>query len=134
MSLQTRGVPPTPGGWTCDPAMQFRILRNNLTSDLSLAGCNISVDNPSDAKLKIVRNSFKVEDWYVDMTNRCLIPKKPGGGCYSNSVGIPANTPPTVPGGTVYPNDFLNYNIASAAFAPGSNNNIFVEFGSICYR
>lgn len=134
ISLETRGLPSTSSTWTCDPSLQFRILRSNLNADLSQAGCNIGVDNPSDPKLAIVRNSFRVEDWYVDMVNRCLIPKKAGAGCYAQNVGIPANTPPTMAGGNTYPNDFLTYNIASPAYPPGQNNNLFVEFGSICFR
>jgi hypothetical protein len=132
LSLETRGLPAISGSWTCDPAMQFRILRSNLTADLNQAGCAIGIDNPADAKLAIVRNSFKVEDWYVDMANRCLIPKKSGGGCYATNVGIPANTP--LSANNTYPNDFLSYNIAATAYPPGQNNNIFVDFGSICYR
>ncbi len=134
LNLETRGLPSVTSTWTCDPAMQFRILRSNLTSDVSLAGCTIGVDNPSDAKLAIVRNSFRVEDWYVDMAARCLIPKKAGAGCYASTVGIPANTQPTVVGGNIYPNDFLTYDISKPAYPPGQNNNLFVEFGSICYR
>ena len=134
INLETRGLPSRTGVWTCDPAMQFRILRSNLTADLSQAGCSLSVDNPADTKLSIVRNSFRVEDWYVDMVNHCLIPKKTGAGCYNVTTGIPANTPATPPGSSTYANDFLNYNIAAPAFPPGQKNNLFVEFGSICYR
>ncbi len=134
INLESRGVPSTINPWTCDPSMQFRILRTNLTADLSQAGCALSVDNPNDSKLAIVRNSFRAQDWYVDMANRCLIPKKAGAGCYNASVGIPANTPPIPPANNTYANDFLNYNIASPAFPPGQKNNLFVEFASICYR
>ncbi len=134
LNLETRGLPSHVGTWTCDPSLQFRILRSNLTADLSQAGCSLSIDNLSDPKLVIVRNSFRVEDWYVDMVNRCLIPKKPGYGCYASTVGIPANTPATPPGSGTYANDFLNYSLASPAFPPGQKNNLFVEFGSICYR
>ncbi len=132
LNLESRSLPAVSGAWTCDPSMQFRVLRSNLTSDLKQAVCTMGVDDPNDAKLAIVRNSFRVEDWYVDMANRCLIPKKTGGGCYATSVGIPINSPQQVNG--TYRNDYLNYSLGSPANPPGKNTNIFVEMASICYR
>ncbi len=131
IDLKSRGAPGSPAPWTCDPAMQFRILRTNLLADVQLAGCQLRNDDPTDPKLAIVRNSLRVEDWYVDMVNRCIIPKKLGGGCYAASVGIPSNTQMT---NGAYNNDFLTYNITQSCGQPGSNNNICVEFASICTR
>ena len=136
IDLKSRGVPSAGAQWTCDPAMQFKILRTSLIADVTLAGCQIHNDDPADAKLAIVRNSLKTEDWYVDMVNRCIIPKKSGvpgggGGCYAGSVGLPANTP--LQNG-LYANDFLTYNISQTCYQPGTNNNICVEFASICTR
>jgi hypothetical protein len=132
IDLKSRGVPASNSPWTCDPAMQFKILRTNLFADTKLAGCNMQSDDPLDGKLAVVRKSFRVEDWYVDMANRCLIPKKLGGGCYAATVGIPATTPKQTDG--TYMSDYIDYNIGVNCSQPGLNKNICVEFASICTR
>jgi hypothetical protein len=77
------------GAWSCPSSLQFRIIR---PEDLAEPGANCvkkpdpSVVSPTSA-LGIVRNSLKTEDWYIDMTNRCIIPKRSSlesPSCYGN--------------------------------------------------
>jgi hypothetical protein len=74
--------------WVCPDTMQFRIVR---MEDLAAAGanCTLKPDPPTlPADLAIVRNSLRFEDWYVDMTNHCIIPKKSGPGCYGTATAV----------------------------------------------
>jgi len=100
--------------WTCPTTMQFRIVR---ITDLAAPGayCAVVPDPPvlSDDLAKI-RESLKVEDWYVDMTHHCIIPKKSGSGCYGDSTTV-------------------NYNLSTAC-DPNNTGKLCTSFASICYR
>lgn len=77
-SLETRAVS---GTWTCPSSLQLRVVRSEDAVAGSLANCVKKVDptNLTGAekfRLEIIRNSFRVEDWYVDLTNSCIIPKR----------------------------------------------------------
>jgi hypothetical protein len=78
--------------WTCPSKFQFRIVRREDVNAIG-ANCTMAPDPamPS-ADLLLVRNTLKVEDWYVDMTHKCIIPKQTfaqsGQSCYGQSTSI----------------------------------------------
>ena len=105
-------------GWTCP--MHFMIVRYE---DAASVGCNIGPDpayaGPTDP-LALARNSLRVEDWYIDMTHMCIVPKKPGYGCYG-------------------PQPYVQYDLTNNfwEYFPTQNtavNPLPVSFASICVR
>ncbi len=74
-------------GWTCPTSLQFRIVR---PQDLAAAACTTPVDPVTvDPTLRMVRRILRVEDWYVDMANRCIVTKKyQGVSCYGSDENI----------------------------------------------
>lgn len=102
------------GAWSCPAALQFRIIR---AEDVGKPNTNcVMQPDPAtpSSELSLVRNSLRSEDWYVDMANRCIIPKKTSGrGCYGNF-------------------DTVVYNLSSAC-NPDANTTC-VSFASVCYR
>ena len=74
--------------WTCPDTMRFRIVRpedvkaNRVTCAMAPDPAILTQD------LSIVRNQLRVEDWYVDMTNRCVVPKKAPATCYGNVASV----------------------------------------------
>jgi hypothetical protein len=98
--------------WACPVSLQFRIVRPGD----SAAPCNADPDPAvlSD-ELQLVRRSLRVEDWYVDLANRCIVPKKyQGKGCYGDRQTV-------------------QYNL-SAQCTPGTNTQDCVHWTSICHR
>jgi hypothetical protein len=110
--------------WTCPQTMQFRIVR---IQDITLAGsdCPLIADgqNTDQAGLKIVRNSLRVEDWYVNMAKRCIVPKRErlsDSNCYGAGSGTIQNTK-------------IIYDLSQACSFSNSLN-ICTNFASVCYR
>jgi hypothetical protein len=69
------------GTWNCTD-LRFKIVR---PEDAAAQGCSRAPDPLVPGKLlKLARNSLRYEDWYIDMTNKCIVPKKNGPGCYNN--------------------------------------------------
>ncbi|MGE3759601.1 MAG: hypothetical protein AB7H97_17680 [Pseudobdellovibrionaceae bacterium] len=75
------------GNWDCNAAYQFMIVRPE--DNYKTATCNPFVDpNPStlsatdQAALIAIRRVLRVEDWFVDLTNRTVMPKRTGDYCY----------------------------------------------------
>lgn len=74
------------GTWQCPESMRFRIVRpediraNKVTCSMAPDPAVLTAD------LAKVRNQIKVEDWYVDMTNKCIVPKKSPSTCYGAGV------------------------------------------------
>ena len=78
--------------WSCPPTLAYRIV---LRKDAIAQGCTMQPDpvNPS-ATLEFLRKSLFVEDWYIDVQNRCIVPKEGRertGACY----GVNSNTSQT---------------------------------------
>ena len=75
--------------------MRFKIVRPEdvgfLLEDGTLyVSCDRVIDPPVlSENLALIRRALKVEDWYIDMANRCIIPK-PGkdGNCYGQDKDI----------------------------------------------
>lgn len=108
------------GEWVCPANMQFKIIR---PGDEMVAGARCAkAPDPEkpDATLLMVRNVLRVEDWYVDLANRCIVQKVHGSGCYGDYQNIVYNngdscrTIPLVGGSTTEP--------------------MCAAFTSICYR
>lgn len=71
--------------WTCPDTMRFRIARPEDVKAGRIA-CAMNGDPAIlSADLAIVRNQLRAEDWYVDMANRCIVPKKAPATCYGTS-------------------------------------------------
>lgn len=72
--------------WTCPENLRFKIVR----PEDSRSGATTCATAPDPgvltSDLSIVRNQLRVEDWYVDMTNRCIVPKKSVTTCYGAGV------------------------------------------------
>lgn len=74
------------GTWTCPDTMRFRIARPEDVK-ASRVVCSMAPDPALLTQdLSIVRNQLRVEDWYVDMVNRCIVPKKAPATCYGSGV------------------------------------------------
>lgn len=71
------GYPSTGSQWSCPASMQFKIVRNE---DIARAGnCSLSVDYYSNETQRLaldaIRRVLPVEDFYVDVVNRCVVAK-----------------------------------------------------------
>ncbi|MEK7355174.1 MAG: hypothetical protein AAB250_01905, partial [Bdellovibrionota bacterium] len=116
-SLENRAAS---GTWTCNSSLQLRVVRAEDAGS-ALANCRKMVDptNLTAAekfRLEIIRNSFRVEDWYVDLTNNCIIPKRADPGCYGAATQI-------------------SYPVADACTVTGeAGKGHCLAYASICYR
>jgi len=117
------------GSWVCPTNLRFRIVRNG--TDLTDANCKRAPDpelskvtNPNEAlRIKIARNSLRVEDWYIDFENGCVIPKKDLGGCYGDLLYVRYNYQ-SHPGCDPYSTKETN----------SYNSQACLAWVSICYR
>lgn len=112
--LNTLNSSQPPGGtWTCPESMQFRIVRAQDIA-IAAANCDKTPDPPEpSADLAIVRNSLREEDWFVNMEQKCIVPKKTYGACYGSFEKI------------VYD--------MSKTCQPSADN-MCLAFASVCYR
>lgn len=71
------------GQWSCPQSLQLMIV---YPEDVGLSGVNCTIqDDPAtlSAELQLVRKSLPVSDWYVDLANQCIVPKRyVEGSCY----------------------------------------------------
>lgn len=72
--------------WTCPDAMKFRVVRPEDVKAGRITCAMVADPAVLTSDLAIVRNQFRVEDWYVDMVNRCVVPKKSPATCYGSGV------------------------------------------------
>jgi hypothetical protein len=70
--------------WVCSADMRFRIYRQCGT------GCPCHSDGAANATLAIARRLLKVEYWYIDVPNRCVVQKEVAQQCYPTGSGTPA--------------------------------------------
>lgn len=72
------------GSWDC--SYQFKVIRPEDVGALPGSACNRTVDFFADASqqaaLNALRRVLRVEDWFVDVANRCIVPKRTGDYCY----------------------------------------------------
>lgn len=71
--------------WDCGTNYQFMIIRPEDKA-AGVVLCDAMVDRydnaTEQAALNAVRRVLRVEDWYVDIKRRCVIPKRTGDYCY----------------------------------------------------
>lgn len=116
--------------WVCPDPLRFRIIRFGDAND-PIHGCKRGPDKnlATNFELQIARNVFKVEDWFIDMENHCLIPKRPGGtnnSCY----------------GEVDKVAYVQYDYTSSAGCDphstgdsnGLNSKICLAWATVCYK
>ncbi len=100
--------------WSCPDTMKFIIVRPEDVK-AGRATCAMAPDPAiPTSELLIVRNQLRVEDWYVDMANRCIVAKKSPATCYGSTVTT------------------VQYAINLACTEGG--NPACVHYTSICYR
>jgi hypothetical protein len=113
-SLDGSSLSPAPQ-WSCPSSLQLRIVR---AADVGNAGtqCTRKSDpaNPSP-ELKLLRNTLKVEDWYIDLANHCMIPKRAGTDCYG-------------------PRNDIVYTMGDACSSDSNGFSNCVQYASTCYR
>lgn len=85
---------PTEGNlrpWDCPTEYKFLIARSeDVGFDIGKVRCTRVIDplTPSDkdrVALQAIRRVLRPEDWWVDLGNRCVIPKQSNGNCYGRS-------------------------------------------------
>jgi hypothetical protein len=119
--------------WSCPASYQLQIVQADDNTASANALCPIHTDDFSSANayandLKIIRNSLRVEDWYVHLsaTKKCVVPKYNGGTstCYG----------PKSAGAT---KRIVEYDLSKACRFDGGNvatNPDCSHFVSICVR
>lgn len=90
IDLQTSPPSPSTGLWDCNQVFQFAVVRPE-DKKKGLVLCNATVDRYADATqqamLTAIRRVLRPEDWFVDLGNRCVIPKRTGDYCYGDLAG-----------------------------------------------
>lgn len=82
---------PTPvsGTWDCSSTYQFQVVRpeDAVTTSPNYVPCARAADPVNmPAQLQAIRRVLRVEDWYVDLAGRCVVPKNSGDYCYGNNI------------------------------------------------
>lgn len=115
-SLDGTTLSPAPV-WSCPTSLQLRIVRAEDAGKVAGAmDCVRKTDSvPMSAELKMVRNTLKVEDWYVDLDHKCIIPKHAGLGCYGTVTDI-------------------KYSMGDTCGTDANGNSNCVQYASTCYR
>lgn len=104
------------GTWTCPDTLRLKIVRAEDAGAPGGTACSMAPDPAVlTPDLVIARNQLRVEDWYIDMTNKCIVPKKDPGTCYGSGAGVT-----------------VQYNITQDCQEGVSPS--CVSFASICYR
>ena len=87
-----------PGTWSCPDQLQFKIVLPEdatiFNEDAEPVGTRCAM-NPDpvqlSADLKAIRQSLPAEDWYIDLTRNCVVPKPERtttGSCYGKNSNI----------------------------------------------
>ncbi|MGZ3722821.1 MAG: hypothetical protein ACXVA9_07835 [Bdellovibrionales bacterium] len=81
---------PQASTWDCAQNYEFMVIRPEDKSK-NLVACNATVDRPNGsaqiAALNAIRRVLRVEDWFVDLDNHCVLPKHTGDFCYGTTLG-----------------------------------------------
>lgn len=76
--------------WQCPASYQMMVIRPEDQIAKKVI-CNPTVDRFSSPDqqmaLNVLRRVLRVEDWYIDMDNRCIMPKRTGDYCYGSLQG-----------------------------------------------
>lgn len=103
--------------WDCSANYQFMVVRPDDVGQLSTcyAGVDRYYNTSQQAALTAIRRVLRVEDWFVDLTNHCVIPKRTGDYCYGTSLGQRA----------------ILYRVSNCT---EDNNHVCPHFVSVCIR
>ncbi len=78
---------PNGASWDCSENYQFMVVRPQDKAN-GLVACDATVDRYADANqqaaLNAIRRVLRVEDWFVDVARKCVMPKRTGDYCYGN--------------------------------------------------
>lgn len=91
IDMKTKKARVGAAGFDCPSSYQFMVVRT-MDRDAGKVVCNSWGDRYSTAEqqaaLNALRRVLRVEDWYVDPVNRCIMPRGAGGpvgdSCYGN--------------------------------------------------
>jgi hypothetical protein len=112
--------------WVCPENMQFMIvLPEHATDESGRVRCRMEPDpiNPNE-DYRILRQSILGEDFYIDMVNRCVVPKPDHtveGSCYGRN----ENTNLTFD---------INYDTYQVSCGFGDDSGLCPHFVSVCHR
>ncbi len=85
IDLSTSPPVTTVSNWDCNTNYQFVVVRPEDKAANRVI-CNATIDRFADgnqqAALAAIRRVLRVEDWFVDLANHCVIPKRTGDYCY----------------------------------------------------
>ncbi len=121
VDLRNTSQPLEAKNWVCPEQLTYMVIRN--PAQAAIEGCRMNPDPPTmSSELRIARNSLRVEDWYIDQKNGCIVSKKdrsssPGQDCYG------------------YDTDGVHYNLAEDCSVDGNpaGKGSCAHFVSICY-
>lgn len=94
VDLETKEADPSNDArWICPSNLRFKIVRPEdvgvSINGQKLVNCNRVLDPQTPSPdLERVRRVLRIEDWYVDMNNRCIIPKDQSTSCYGEDTEI----------------------------------------------
>ena len=99
LDMETRA--PQTGRMSCPASLAFKIIdprhltSNASNTDTTKAFCETKPDNygalssADQELLRRARLTLRVEDWYIDWSRKCIVPKKAGTNCYgSNDIPV----------------------------------------------
>jgi hypothetical protein len=105
---------PNPSSWSCNTQFQFKIVR---PEDADRVGCSRLPDSDTPAQ-RAIRRVLRVEDWYVDVANRCVVSKSPAGDyCYGLSGS-----------------EAVNYSPGCTNSANNNSRNVCAHYVSVCMK
>ncbi len=77
--------------WSCPTGNQFIIVRPedivNGRATCARIPDRVRAGTNDAAELQALRRVLRVEDWFVDMTRHCIVPKRTGDYCYGDQLG-----------------------------------------------
>lgn len=81
---------PNNASWDCSANYQFMVVRPEDKAS-GAVNCDATIDRYADANqqaaLNAIRRVLRVEDWFVDVARKCIMPKRTGDYCYGNVQG-----------------------------------------------
>lgn len=73
--------------WDCSSTYRFMIVRPEDAAGKCIPTVDRFSNTTQQAALEAVRRVLRVEDWFVDLTNHCVVPKRTGDYCYGKNLG-----------------------------------------------
>lgn len=74
-------------GWNCSAAFRFMVVRPEDAAGKCLPTVDRFANATQQTQLEAIRRVLRVEDWFVDIANRCVVPKRTGDYCYGKNLG-----------------------------------------------